>query len=145
MKLLQDPRAAMLVMQILTAAFLAILFLQSGLDKLVDRKGNLEWLRGHFAKSPLRNVVPLLLGVITLLELLAGGASAAGVVGLLFGRAEPALLGALLAALALTCLFFGQRVAKDYAGAAGLVPYFILTMFAVSLFQTSLLLSSGAF
>jgi diacylglycerol kinase len=25
-------------------------------------------------------------------------------------------------------LFFGQRVAKDYAGAASLVPYFILVV-----------------
>jgi hypothetical protein len=33
--------------------FLAILFLQSGIDKVVDRRGNLEWLNGHFAKSPL--------------------------------------------------------------------------------------------
>jgi hypothetical protein len=145
MKLLQDPRAPMLVMQILTAAFLAILFLQSGLDKLFDRKGNLEWLGGHFAKSPLRNAVPILLSVVTLIELLAGGASAAGVVGLLLGTARVASLGALLAALALTCLFFGQRVAKDYAGAAGLVPYFILTLMAVSLFQVSLFGVDGPF
>jgi len=45
-------------MQILVAAFLAILFLQSGIDKIVDRRGNLEWLKGHFAKSALAGVVP---------------------------------------------------------------------------------------
>jgi diacylglycerol kinase len=33
-----------------------------------------------------------------------------------------------VAALNLIMLFFGQRVAKDYGGAAILVPYFILTM-----------------
>jgi hypothetical protein len=30
-------------------------------------------------------------------------------------------------------LFFGQRMAKDYAGAASLVPYFILSVGAVVL------------
>src|SRR5207249_501608 len=31
-------------------------------------------------------------------------------------------------------LFFGQRMAKDYAGAAILVPYFLLTLVAIYLF-----------
>ena len=52
---------AIYLMQILASAFLAILFLQSGIDKIVDRRGNLEWLRGHFAKSPLAGTVPALL------------------------------------------------------------------------------------
>jgi hypothetical protein len=30
--------------------------------------------------------------------------------------------------LTLTALFFGQRIAKDYPGAAVLVPYFLLTL-----------------
>jgi hypothetical protein len=30
-------------------------------------------------------------------------------------------------------LFFGQRLAKDYAGAAALVPYFILSVGAIVL------------
>jgi|GEM_PF-6869632 len=50
------------------SAFLAILFLQSGLDKVLDWKGNLSWLKGHFGKTFLKNAVPLLLGIITLTE-----------------------------------------------------------------------------
>ncbi|MCP3098074.1 DoxX family protein [Myxococcus sp. K15C18031901] len=120
------------LLQALCAAFLAILFLQSGLDKVVDWKGNLGWLTGHFAKSPLRGVVPLMLGVITLLELSSGASSAAGVVALVFtGSAFLAFLGALLSAVSLVCLFFGQRMAKDYAGAGGLVPYFLLALAAL--------------
>jgi hypothetical protein len=38
---------AMYLLQILPSAFLAILFLQSGIDKVVDRRGNLEWLKGQ--------------------------------------------------------------------------------------------------
>jgi hypothetical protein len=51
----------MLAMRALAALFLGVLFLQSGLDKVTDRKGNLKWLTGHFAKSPLSGVVPLVL------------------------------------------------------------------------------------
>ena len=47
-----------LSVQILTAAILAILFLQSGLDKIFDWKGNLSWLKSHFGSSPLKSVVP---------------------------------------------------------------------------------------
>src|SRR5207302_11225575 len=54
------------------------LFLQSGIDKVVDRRGNLEFLQGHFAKSPLSGMVPLLVTLITILEVLAGGLSAIG-------------------------------------------------------------------
>ncbi len=33
------------VMQVLSSAFVAILFLQSGFDKIVDRRGNLDWIK----------------------------------------------------------------------------------------------------
>src|SRR5207244_13610539 len=66
------------LLQILVSAFLAILFLQSGIDKLVDRRGNLEFLRGHFSKSPLAGMVPILVTLITVLEVAAGVLSAIG-------------------------------------------------------------------
>lgn len=121
-------------MQILVSAFLAILFLQSALDKFVDRAGNLDWLRGHFAKTPLANAVPLLLSALTLLEVTAGALSALGCVLLLVSRnSAVAFYGALVSGLAILALFFGQRVAKDYAGAAILVPYFLLALAAIYL------------
>lgn len=115
------------LVRLAVAVTLAILFLQSGLDKVVDRKGNLEWLTGHFAKSPLAALVSPMLGIITLVEIAAGLCSALGVLTLLFtGNRSLAAVGALLSIAALLMLFFGQRIAKDYAGAAALVPYFIL-------------------
>ena len=121
-------------MQVLTSAFLAILFLQSGFDKLVDRRGNLEWLKGHFAKSPLAGMVPLMVTAITIMEVAAGGLSAIGCL-LIFFRRDPTLAfyGAVMSAFSLLALFFGQRMAKDYAGAAVLVPYFLLTLAAIYL------------
>jgi hypothetical protein len=131
---LHTPEGAIYLLQTLVSAFLAILLLQSGIDKVVDRRGNLEWLTGHFAKSPLAGLVPLMLSVITLLELAAGGLSAVGCVLILVLRGSTlAFYGAVIAAISLTALFFGQRVAKDYPGAAILVPYFLLTLVAIYL------------
>ena len=123
------------LMQILASAFLAILFLQSGIDKMLDRRGNSEWLKGHFAKSPLAAMVPALLISITILEIAAGALSAVGCV-LIIVLKNPtiALYGATVSAAAIIALFFGQRIAKDYAGAAVLVPYFLLTLVAIYLF-----------
>lgn len=120
---------AVFVLQVLISAFFAILFLQSGIDKVIDRKGNLDWLTGHFAKSPLARMVPLLLGVITILELAAGALSAIGCVMVLVRHdATIAFYGVILSGFALLALFFGQRVAKEYPGAAGLVPYFLVVI-----------------
>jgi uncharacterized membrane protein YphA (DoxX/SURF4 family) len=131
---LHTTAGALYLMQILASAFLAILFLQSGIDKVVDRRGNLEWLTGHFAKSPLARFVPVMVIVITVLEIVAGGLSALGCVAILIGRGSTlAFYGAVLAAASIVALFFGQRMAKDYAGAATLVPYFILTLAVIYL------------
>ena len=125
---------AIYLMQIFVAAFLAILFLHSGIDKIVDRRGNFEWLKGHFAKSPLAGIVPALLICITVLEVSAGALSAIGcVLIILLKDSAIAFYGAILSAIAVTALFFGQRIAKDYAGAAVLVPYFLLTLVAIYL------------
>jgi diacylglycerol kinase len=122
------------ILQILTSAFLAVLFLQSGIDKIVDRRGNLEFLRGHFAKSPLARTVPLLVTVITVLEIAAGALSAIGCAMIILTR-DPAIAfyGAVISALSILGLFFGQRMAKDYAGAAVLVSYFLLSLVAIYL------------
>ena len=131
--ILRAPEATYL-MQILVSAFLAILFLQSGIDKILDRPGNLEWLKGHFAKSPLAGIVPALLISITILEVAAGALSGAGcLLIILFRDSTIAFYGAILSAAAITALFFGQRMAKEYAGAAVLVPYFLLTLVAMYL------------
>ena len=122
------------LLQIFVSAFLAILFLQSGIDKIVDRRGNFEWLKEHFVKSPLAGMVPALLICITILEVAGGALSAIGcVLVILLKDPSIAFYGAILSASAIAALFFGQRIAKDYAGAAVLVPYFLLTLVAIYL------------
>jgi len=132
MSTLHSSVGAIFVLQLFASAFFAILFLQSGIDKVIDRRGNLEWLTGHFAKSPLAGIVPLLLSLITVLELSAGTLSAIGCLVVLLRR-DPTIgfYGAVLSGLALLALFFGQRMAKDYPGAATLVPYFLVVIAAL--------------
>ena len=122
------------LVQILASAFLAILFLQSSIDKIVDRRGNLDWLTGHFAKSPLAAMVPLMVTIITVFEVAAGVLSAIGC-AVIIVASDPviAFYGAVFSALSIIALFFGQRMAKDYAGAAILVPYFLLTLVTIYL------------
>ncbi len=132
---LHNSAGALLLAQILVSGFLAILFLQSAIDKIVDRAGNLGWLQGHFAKSPLAGFVPLLLTLITFFELAAGVLTAVGCAMLILRQSSVvAFYGAVVSAVSVIALFFGQRMAKEYAGAATLVPYFILTVGAIFLF-----------
>jgi hypothetical protein len=129
-----SPEVAFYILQILVSAFLAVLFLQSGIDKVVDRRGNREYLNQHFAKSPLAGTVGPMFAVITVLELSAGALSGVGCALLLVTHdSTVAYLGAVIAGVNIVALFFGQRVSKDYAGAAALVPYFLLTLAAVYL------------
>ena len=117
------------IVQSLIGFFLTIALLQSGLDKIIDRKGNLEWLSGHFSNSPLRGLVPLLLKVVTVLEIFAGSCTLIGsFVNLVNGNNMLLTAGLLVAALNFLALFFGQRIAKDYEGSAVLVNYFILNV-----------------
>jgi diacylglycerol kinase len=130
----RSPEFAPWLLQLLVSAFLAILFLQSGIDKVVDRRGNREYLQEHFAKSPLAGAVGPMFLVITVLEVLAGALSGIGCLVVLFTHNPTiALLGAVVAAVNLIALFFGQRMAKDYAGAAALVPYFLLALSGIYL------------
>lgn len=123
-------------MQLLTTAMIAVLFLQSGFDKLLDRDGNAAYLREHFKDSPLDGQVDLLLTVVTVFELLTAALTGLGTVALLlWGGQSFAYAGAVLAAVTIVMLFAGQRLAKDYAGAAVLVPYFLLSLVAIHLLQ----------
>ncbi|HUH46554.1 MAG TPA: hypothetical protein VLZ54_05320 [Arenibacter sp.] len=122
--------------ELLLLLFLAITFMQSSLDKVLDWNGNLSWLKGHFSKTPFRNLVPVLLGCIMITELLAGILCAIGVfmVGA-SGDTAIARWGAIIACLALLMLFLGQRLAKDYDGARTIAIYFVPAVFLVFLFQ----------
>lgn len=125
---------AIRIAQVLGTALLGVLFLQSGLDKVFNWRGELGWISEHFAKTPLRGFVPQLLGVVTLLEVASGISCLLGS-ALLLGTGDPtfATLGATLAGATLLQLFAGQRIAKDYPGAASIAPYFLIALGTLAL------------
>ncbi len=125
--LAENGISQLVILQIFFSLMMSILFIQSGLDKVFNYKGEKAFYTSHFEKSILNGTVPILMPVITISELAAGFLSGIGILIMLFtGNADLAFLGALMACLSIVQLFFGQRLAKDYAGAATLIPYFFL-------------------
>ena len=118
----------------LLLAFLAITFIQSGYDKLFYWKDNLDFLKGHFAKTRLKNLVHLALLNILVLELISGILCVVGGIELFVSNGRTfGLYGAIFSSITLLMLLFGQRLAKDYDGARTIVIYFIPTVMAVLL------------
>lgn len=125
----------MIYILISASIFFSILFLQSSFDKIINWNGNLSWLKEYFAKTPLKNIVTMLLAITILLELVAGILSGIGAILIpTIENIEIAQWGIYLSNISFLCLFFGQRMAKDYAGAAGMVPYFIASLLAMYFF-----------
>lgn len=113
------------VLPIAIGLFFAIIFIQSGLDKIFDWKGNLGWLKGHFEKTFIGPMITPLLGVITFFEIAAGIISLVGVGQFMFtGSSFLIKQGLILSIIALLMLIFGQRLAKDYEGAKTIAIYF---------------------
>jgi putative oxidoreductase len=126
-----------LIGRFLVTAFFAAVFLQSALDKVTDREGNLEYLRDHFKNSPFPpDMVRSMLSVLTALEATAGVLCGLGVLFLSFRKPgmNLASFGVGVAGVALLSLMFGQRFAKDYAGAAVVASYFAVALLGLALF-----------
>lgn len=117
---------------ILVLVFLAVTFIQSAYDKVFEWKGNVEWLKGHFANTILKNNVPLALGIILILELAAGILSLVGCTELFInGGRTFGFYGAVISCITLLFLLLGQRLAKDYDGARTIAIYFVPAVLAV--------------
>ena len=119
---------------ILLLAFLAITFIQSSYDKLFYWKDNVNWLKEHFAKTQLKNLVHLALLNILILELISGILCIVGGIELFVSNGRTfGLYGAIFSSITLLMLLFGQRLAKDYDGARTIVIYFIPAVMTVLL------------
>ena len=117
---------------VFSGAFFSILFIQSSLDKVFNWKSELQFNKEHFSKTFLKPTVPLMFAVLTLMELSSGVLSATSVIMLLYrGTTILSFFANCLCASTFLCLFFGQRIAKDYAGAQSLVSYFIVSLIAI--------------
>ena len=118
--------------ELLILIFILITFMQSGIDKAADWSGNTGWLKDHFSGTFLAGMVPLMVAIILIIEVITGLLAIAGIWQLISDNdSAMALYAAVLACITLLMLLFGQRVAKDYAGAFTLTGYFIVCMFGV--------------
>jgi hypothetical protein len=117
---------------ILLLVFLALTFLQSAHEKIFDWKGNVAWLKEHFALTRLKNQVPLALFHLLVLELISGILCVVGAIQLFLNNdREFGFYGAIFSSITLLMMLFGQRLAKDYDGARTIVIYFIPAVMAV--------------
>ncbi len=124
------------LVEIFILVLLAIAFLQSGIDKIADWKGNLEWLKSHFSNSPIAKHVPLSLAIVLIFEMISGLLAIIAILSILINdNTEIAVICAITSLITLLFLFFGQRIAKDYEGAKTIVIYFIPTLFLLYLLQ----------
>ena len=123
------------ILQVLIALFLGVAMTQSGFDKIIDWKGNKSFLIEHFSKTFLSQFVTPLLLVVLILELAGGIICFIGVGEVfIYNNNQLIKVGLIIIAIDLISLFFGQRLAKDYDGAAVLVNYFILTIIGLLTF-----------
>ena len=119
--------------------FFTILFLQSGLDKVLNFDGNLVYFKDHFKNTFFKNQVKLLLIFITILEVLTGGLSAFSFMSNLNitldfnSQLNNFYISQIFVLMTLICLFFGQRIAQDYAGAVNLAIYFFIALLGLAL------------
>ncbi|WP_343696128.1 DoxX family protein [Flavobacterium sp.] len=121
------------VASILSLAFLALTFLQSGYEKIFYWKDNVTWLKEHFAQTPLKNQVPLALLHLLILELISGILSVVGAIQLLTNSGRDyGFYAGIFSCISLLMMLFGQRLAKDYDGARTIVIYFIPAVMVVN-------------
>ncbi len=120
--------------QLLVLIFLLITFLTSGIDKLTDWKGNIAYFNDHFKNTFLKGKSSLMLGVITLMEIIASALTIGGIIQIYTNNTtEIGFCAAVISAKTLLLLLLGQRIAKDYAGAMTIAVYFGIALYGVSL------------
>ena len=116
--------------------FIGIVMAQSGLDKIFNWEGELNFITEKFSKTILSNFSIIGLIQVTILETLSGLLSLLGSIMVLFYDDKSyGIVGLILAAGSFCILMAGQRISKDYDGAAALVPYFLLTMIGLFMYS----------
>ena len=123
------------IVQILSSIFFAIVFFQSGTDKVIDRKGNINFFENHFKNTLFHKIYAQALTVLMLLELIAASLCAYGCIySIVYKNTDFIFYGLLVTSFILLSLLLGQRIAKDYVGAADITIYFILCIITIMSF-----------
>ena len=123
------------IVQILSSIFFAIVFFQSGIDKVLDRKGNINFFENHFKNTLFHKIYAQALTALMLLELITASLCAYGCIySIVYKNTDFIFYGLLVTSFILLSLLLGQRIAKDYVGAADITIYFILCIITIMSF-----------
>lgn len=124
------------ITELILLVFIAITFGFSALENSLNWTENIATLKAHFDKTFMAKMVPLSLFIIAILEVFASVLALAGIVSIIiFSNKTIGLYSAILSAITLLLLLFGQRVAKDYEGAKTIVIYLIPTVISLYLLK----------
>tara|TARA_Y100001968_G_C19365333_1_gene722196 strand:+ start:805 stop:1227 length:423 start_codon:yes stop_codon:yes gene_type:complete len=122
------------IVYLFICSFFFILFAQSAIDKSRNEKENLDWLKSHFKSVINAEFVTILFYILTLLEYISAIVFFQSILNVIVwneyftSHPETPFLFSMLTFL---CLFFGQRLAKDYEGAKTIAIYFLLNIVAI--------------
>ena len=120
--------------EILILLFFIITYFMSVLEKLTDWKGTVTYYKNHFNGTILQKMIPFLLIKIVIFEIAVLILITIGLYYLVSNDATAiAKIGLELSAITLLMFIFGQRLAKDYAGAMNITVYFILNCIGIYL------------
>ena len=112
-----------------------IVFFQSSIDKVIDRDGNFNFFKVHFKNTIFQNHLSFFLTLLTLFEFFAASMCFFGIIYRVFYLESIYIFyGLLICATNLLMLLLGQRLAKDYVGAADITIYFILCIITIMSF-----------
>ena len=132
---MEDLLNPITIAQISISLFIAIVFLQSAIDKILDWSGNLSWLKGHFSKTFLSDMVSPMLGLLTLTELATGIMGVIGTICIICSADQSySFIAVVLSIVSYLMLIFGQRIAKDYDGAKTIAIYFGVSLLSLLFF-----------
>lgn len=122
---------------LLLLVLFSITFAWSAQEKIFDWQGNKEWLESFFKATWVPSYVPLLMGFLVFIELVASVVGVVGIVLMVQAKEykEYALYAGLLYCFAFLFMLIGQRIAKDYDGARNIVIYLIPAILLVYLVQ----------
>ena len=123
------------ISQILVSIYFSIVFFQSSIDKIIDRENNILFFNEHFKNTIIKKFVPMLLTSLAVLEIFVASLNALAIIySLLYSNLTFIFYGLLACSVVLLMLLFGQRLAKDYVGAADITIYFILCIITIMSF-----------
>lgn len=116
---------------------LTITFGFSAKEKIFEWKATKEWMEAYFKTNWVPRYIPILLGILLVVEVIASLVGIAAILALIQAKdyKSLAVYAALLYSFSLLFMLVGQRINKDYDGARNIVIYLIPVVILLYLIQ----------